>query len=95
MDRDDEMDLAANEALSELGIDNVSFSQAVRHATSRDFNPDTWSIYFRECDGRYFRVVVDTVEVHRRYGSITVDLLREEIKKKLHAEEMKDCQSVA
>jgi hypothetical protein len=95
MDRVDEIDLAANEALSELRIDNVAFSQAVRHTTSRDFNPETWSIYFRECDGRYFRVVVDTVDVHRRCGSITVDSLREEIKKKLNAEEIKDCQSVA
>ena len=83
MDIDQRLRQAAKEAILELEIENTTVNDVISHTMSYDFHPETFSIHFRESDGKYFRVVVDTIDVHQRYGADTIEILKSEIIKKL------------
>lgn len=71
---------AAETALTELEIEDINVD-VVQHTASYDFNLAKWSIHFRKSIGEYFRVVLDTHQVHITYGprnkeTLTAEMIR-------------------
>lgn len=85
MEREDEIREAAKEALSELDLQGVMVDSVITPQDS-----DRRSVHFREAEGKYFRVIVDTAEVLATAGAINRETLKEYITRKLQERDPKD-----
>lgn len=72
---------AAVAALRELEIEDITVDAVERHVASYDFNSSKWSVHFRKSNGEYFRVILNTDQVHMTYGprnkgTLTAEMVR-------------------
>ena len=70
---------AADEALEQLEIADTTLSDVVQHRASYDFDLMKFSVQYREATGKYFRVVVNVIEVMQEYGNHSVEAFRRKI----------------